>query len=314
VSILYHTWVESVKRDESGNWRVAAISKNERLHITCREIIDCTGGAEVAGLAGCQRLYGENNDDAPEHRQPGTLIFHIGNCDLTALDKDAVQDLWEAEIAAGRLMRSDWAYGDRNPFIGFIRNGGRNAMHVPGADDTTGSRQTQANIDGRRSLLRVLRFIRTLPGCAKATLNYIKQDTAIRETYRIVGEYTVTAEDYLTGRNFADAIGYTYWFIDIHTEHGTVIEFLKPGIFPTVPFSAMVPKGARNLLIAGRSISSDRKANSALRIQATCMVMGQAAGAAAALGIKLGCASRDVPIDQIRAMLEANDAILPPAP
>lgn len=312
VTLAYHTWVESVKRDESGNWQVAAISKNERLQITCREMIDCTGGAEIAGLLGCQRLYGENNDDAPEHRQPGTLIFHIGNCDITALNTESVQQLWEAEIAAGRLKRSDYAYGDRNPFVGFIRSGGRNAMHVPGADDTTGSALTQANIYGRRAVLRLLRFIRTLPGCGQATLNYVKQDTAIRETYRIVGETTVTGEDYMTGRVFDDAVGYSYWYIDIHTDHGSIHEFLAPGVFPTVPLSAMVPKGSRNLLVAGRSISSDRRANSALRIQATCMVMGQAAGAAAALGIQLRCASKDVPIDQLRSLLKAHGAILPP--
>ena len=34
---------------------------------------------------------------------------------------------------------------------------------------------------------------------------------------------------------------------------------------PTIPLSALIPKGSRNLIVAGRCVSSDRLANSGLR-------------------------------------------------
>ena len=51
--------------------------------------------------------------------------------------------------------------------------------------------------------------------------------------------------------------------------------------------------------------------NSALRVEASCMAMGQAVGAAAALGAKQGIPSRDVPLEDIRALLSEHGAIVP---
>ena len=99
----------------------------------------------------------------------------------------------------------------------------------------------------------------------------------------------------------------------MHTEHGVEHEFVKAGRVPTVPFGALVPRGSERLLVAGRCVSSDRLANSALRVEASCMAMGQAAGAAAALGTRHGIPSRDVPLHEIRTLLSEHKAIVPPA-
>jgi len=105
--------------------------------------------------------------------------------------------------------------------------------------------------------------------------------------------------------------GHTFYFIDVHTESGAEAEFLAPGVVPTLPLGAMIPKGSAGILAAGRSISADRKAHSALRVQASCMAMGQACGAAAALAAQRGTASREVPVADVRALLAENNAILP---
>ena len=84
---------------------------------------------------------------------------------------------------------------------------------------------------------------------------------------------------------------------------------------PNVPDSVYciveIPKGSRNLLVAGRCLSSDRLANSALRVQATCMATGQAAGAAAALAAQRGASPAHVPIADLKALLTAHGAIVP---
>ncbi len=88
---------------------------------------------------------------------------------------------------------------------------------------------------------------------------------------------------------------------------------LREGTVPTVPLGALIPKGSRNLMIAGRSVSSDRLANSALRVQASCMAMGQAAGITAALAAKAGTTPSQVPLEEIRQLLKKHCAIVPAA-
>jgi hypothetical protein len=311
VQIRFHelpvgaAWDESARRH-----RVEFVGKNQRRTVLARELIDCTGGADVVGMLGFERVRGEGGKDV---RQPGTLAFRLMGYDPKALEphKDTIQTMAARAFAESRLRKGDW-WRDSGPFIKLLWNRGLNQMHVLDADDTTSDGQTDANLRGRASMLRILRFVRTLPGCENARIEYARPDTAIRETYRIVGETTITKEDYVSGRVFDDAVGYTFYFIDLHTEEGGIAEHLPPGVVPTLPLSAMVPAGSRHLLAAGRCVSSDRLANSALRVQSSCMAMGQGAGAAAALASRLGVASKDVPIDPLRALLTEHGAILPP--
>jgi hypothetical protein len=78
-----------------------------------------------------------------------------------------------------------------------------------------------------------------------------------------------------------------------------------------VPRGALVAMGRPGLLMAGRILSSDRAANSALRVQATCMATGQAAGALAALAVKRGLDPAVVPMRDLRALLRRHGAIVP---
>ena len=305
VDIHYGELVTDV-RDDGETWTVTSIGKNLRRTVTAREIIDCSGDADVVGMLGLPR-------EMSDVRQPGTLTFRLTGYDASKLDGEAVQREYEAAIADGRLKCGDFCY-TQAPFIQFLGNGGSNQQHIHGADSTTSATQTDANIAGRTSLLRLLRFVKSLPDCENATIAHACPDTAIRETWRIVAETNVTVEDFLSGRVFPDAIGYAYYFVDVHTRDGVDHEFLQPGVEPTVPMGCLIPKGSSRLLVAGRTAGSDRRANSALRVQPTCMVMAQAAGAAAALAVRQGVASRDVPVTDVRALLADHDAILPPLP
>lgn len=73
----------------------------------------------------------------------------------------------------------------------------------------------------------------------------------------------------------------------------------------------MIPKGSRNIMVAGRCVSSDRLANSGLRVQASCMGMGQASGAAATLAAKSGTTPLEVPLTEIHDLLRNHGAIIP---
>ena len=78
-----------------------------------------------------------------------------------------------------------------------------------------------------------------------------------------------------------------------------------------IPKRALIPKDSQNLLVAGRCVSSDRLANSALRVQASCMAMGQAAGATAVLAVQQEATPLNVSLKEIKETLVNNGAIVP---
>lgn len=301
-AICYYEMPMAVRTKGSG-WEVETIGKGIRRKIACRQLIDCTGGADIVGMLGLPRLR-------ETETQPGTLMFSFGGYDVSKLNAEEIQERYQHALLDGSLKEGDYCHAD-SPFIGFLRGGGANAQHIFGADSSTSATKTQANIAGRTSALRLLRFIRSLPGCANARITRMQQETAVRETYRIVGEVQITQDDYVSGRVFEDAIGHSFYPIDLHDKSGVKPKPLARGVVPTIPLRALAPKGSRNLLAAGRSISSDRLANSALRVQASCMAMGQAAGAAAALAADRGASPLEVPIDKIRTLLRKHGAIVP---
>jgi hypothetical protein len=242
--------------------------------------------------------------------QPGTLMFRLGGYDFRNLDADDIQNHYQEAVQKGILQAGDFQHSQRS-FMHFLRNGGWNAQHVADADSSTATTHTLTNIAGRQSLLRLLRFIRTLPGCENTRVEVMAPETGVRETYRIEGEHQISVEEYCAGKNFHDAICYSFYPVDLHNEEGIVPQPLSQGVVPTIPLRALIPKGSRNLLCAGRCISSDRLANSALRVQASCMAMGQAAGGAAALAAAQGITPIDLNLDELKNLLRVNNAIVP---
>jgi len=96
----------------------------------------------------------------------------------------------------------------------------------------------------------------------------MQPEASFRENCRIQGESIITVNDYTSGRHFDDAVSYAFYPVDLHTKTGFRPKPLKLGTVPSIPLSALVPKGSRNILVAGRCVSSDRLANSGLRVQA----------------------------------------------
>ena len=73
----------------------------------------------------------------------------------------------------------------------------------------------------------------------------------------------------------------------------------------------MLPNGSDGIIVAGRSVAGDQRANSAFRVESSCMAMGQAAGAAASLAVKQNKKIEELAIDDIRDLLRQHGAIVP---
>jgi len=184
------------------------------------------------------------------------------------------------------------------------RVGITDALYIHGADSSSSRSVTAANLKGRKDLLEKIRS-------SKKRLTHLQPEASFRESYRIVGETLITVNDYTSGKVFEDAVCYAFYPVDLHTKGGVKPKPLAKGVVPTVPLSALIPKGSTNIIVAGRCVSSDRLANSGLRVQASCMAMGQAAGAAAALAVTGKTTPLKVPLAELRTILAKHGAIVP---
>lgn len=294
---FYETPVEIVR--QRNGWKVTTAGKGTQTEIYCNQLIDCTGNAYTVSLAGFNLLR-------EAEIQPGTLMFRIGGYSLDQLDMELIKGRFQEAVQRGDLVKGEFLNVES-----LLRNAGDNVQHIAGADSTTSVSHTITNLKGRASLLRTVRFLRTLPGLGKLKILDMQNETAVRETYRIDSIYQITHEDYVTAKVFDDAVSYSYYPIDLHDAHGVIPKHLEEGKVATVPLRALIPKGSNNLIVAGRCVGSDRLANSALRVQASCMGMGQAAAAAAVLANVQGKTPAEVAIADIHKLLLEHGAIVP---
>ena len=135
---------------------------------------------------------------------------------------------------------------------------------------------------------------------------------APREGRRIVGRSVMNVDDYYNGKVFEDSVCYSYWFVDIHREgQAAYIKYITHDKTPTIRLSSMISKDIDNLMMAGRCVSSDRETNSSLRVKASCMAMGQAAGTAAAVAVLDGVEAYQVSAEKVKKALDERGAIIP---
>ncbi|QOR71805.1 FAD-dependent oxidoreductase [Ruania alkalisoli] len=305
VELLLHAMLAGVQEDEDGV-RVTVCSKEGLRTVHARTVVDATGDANVVGQLGLPRQ--ESSD-----LQPGTLMVRLGGYHFDDLDLDALDLAYDEAVAEHRLDPRDFNTA-RAPLRGFLRNRGQNAIHVTGIRAQTSAERTAAEVAGRRTLVRILTFLRAQPGLEDVSIEWAALETGIRETTTIVGQERITGADYINGRLWEDAISYSFFPIDIHRPDGDGVDCrsLAFGVVPTIPLGALLPVGSRRVVVAGRSICGDREANSAFRVQASCMGMGQAAGAYASLVSKADPSS--VSVDAVRDAVRSEGATVPADP
>ena len=120
-----------------------------------------------------------------------------------------------------------------------------------------------------------------------------------RESWRIRGKYYLTEDDYHQQSRFPDAVARTAWYIDAHGER--VDAKLSKGAFYEIPYRSLITETVPNLLVAGRCISASFILQASMRIQPTCMSIGEAAGIAAAWGLKHGIEANEVKWEELPA-------------
>lgn len=283
--------------------------------------IDCSADADVAARAGAAFAVGRAGDGLT---QPMTMFFRVGNVNRAAVDAyfAAHPEEIEERMAFSSCIKAAQANGDytiprerlslyESPQEGVWRV---NVSRILGTDGTNADDLTRAEIIGRRQVLEILAFLRKyVPGFSACTLLDTAAQVGVRETRRIVGMYTLTAEDLSTGRDFEDTIAYAAYPMDIHSPTdggGGVSNRGETANAYQIPYRCLVPEQVEQLLVAGRCVSATHEALGAIRVMPPSFAMGEAAGTAAALAISEHLTPRTVPIGWVQETLVKHGAYL----
>ena len=232
---------------------------------------------------------------------------------------------WVEYIKAGKVPL---LYGAAEPVyppprfgnIGIFRHGKmRDGQMMSGVYevwyDHTDEAEVSKSLIYRRKLNRVyLNFLRErIPGFEQA---YIVMETptgGAREGRRIIGDYILTEDDVLAGQRFPDAIALGGpRGPDLHSVtglwgDGVASPFKQPY---DIPYRCLLPRNVEGLLVAGRCASATFAALGAIRDQATCMSLGEAAGTAASIAVREGVTPREVDIHKLQEALLDGGVLL----
>jgi hypothetical protein len=199
---------------------------------------------------------------------------------------------------------------------------------------------TRQIIEQHQQMLMLEKFLKKyVPGFENSRITGMGNIHGVRDSRRIVGEYILKDEDVACGVKFEDGIAKFPEFFDTHHPTNVKAGFIrhvhlkepkanaicrpaecsygmhplvKPGGYEArvnpleyceIPYRCLIPLKIDNLFVAGRCMSAEFNAIAAVRVIATSMSTGQAAGIASAICLKDGITPRKLDGKVVRATL-----------
>lgn len=294
-------------------------SKGGRQAIMAKRVIDCTGDADVCAAAGAGFDLGI--DPGRPWTQGVTLNALLGGLDAPPgyLPGCARRSAGPVPMHQRGLYR-------------FLQIDPLDPWHL-----------TRVVREGRQKTFEEVRAMRcqaALPPVPSIDRlqdgPYVAQTASIpgiRASRRVHGMVRCSGEDAFALHKYPDGVARASWEIDLHEAErpegkrfeyqGVGMDMESPAYRPRqertengdwfdIRYGCLVAKDVGNLLMAGRCISADVVAHASLRIQQTCMAMGQAAGTASALSLRAGVTPDRVDRDQLTDTLAADRASVAP--
>lgn len=254
---------------------------------------DCSGDSILAPLTGAPFRHGREARDefdesiAPEKADRCTMGL---TCLMQAVETDVpctyIAPSWAEKIDAEKLKGREPNLEDPMENFWYLELGG--------------TRDTIGDTEEIRDELLALTYgmwdhLKNDPVQREKNqnwhLDWVGMLPGKRESRRYVGAYTMTQKDVRAGGIFQDEIAYGGWSMDDHhpagfrTDEPPTIYHAAPSPYG-IPFGCLYSKDVPNLMFAGRNISMTHAAMSSTRVMATCALLGQAVGTAAALAVE----------------------------
>jgi hypothetical protein len=310
ISVLFHTSVIAANAQDGRVQSITIFNKNGMQVLEADMYIDCSGDGDLAAYAGFSYNVGDENG----YCQPMTLCFNVGGVpygDRTYFEvRKEVLELYKEWQAQGKI---------KNPrenvliFHSFLPNTLHfNSTRIIKKSPLKAEDITAAEFEAREQMFELFNFLKENFELFKDSyLINSAPSIGVRESRRIVGEYEMTAEDVLSARKFDDGIARGNYPVDIHNPSGTgtVLQKLPPEEYYSIPLRSLIPKGAKNLLVAGRCISATHEAQASIRIMPIVCCIGEGAGVAAATALSTGVDIGKVDVSIVQQTLKSNGAL-----
>jgi len=317
VDLYMHSYISSVTKVGNTINHVVFENKNGTEAIEGKVFIDCTGDGDVAHLCGVPMQVWKDAS-----LQPASMCFVLSGVDtssalLSACMHHHLQGVnCQCEPVRQKLleMAGEWklpTFG--GPWFCTVLHDGSVAVNMTRiVTDVCDNRDfTKAECRLREDVFTFSKVLRDhFPEFRNCYVASVAVQAGPRESRHIKGMHEITAEEYLHAVRYEDSISRGAHPIDIHSAQSDkqTCMFLKKAAY--VPYRALMAEGFPDLLVAGRCLSASKEAFASLRVQASCMGMGQAAGVAAAQSVKDKVAVQDVDVDRLQSSLRALGAVL----
>ncbi len=324
VTVLFNSLLAAVDTSAGGAVDAIVVANKAGLSVYSAKVyVDATGDADLAAWAGAEFEKGDESGDL----QPATHCFTLTNVDMYAYQHCGGIKYSPHGNAIDSIVESGKYpdITDRHACNNIIGPGviGFNAGHIWSVDNTDPFTVSKGLIQGRK-IAKAFRdaCAEFFPEAfANAHLTQSASLLGIRETRRIVGDYLLTVDDFKNCRSFEDEICRNSYFVDVHHKKeqiGTKHEgagdhiHLGPGESHGIPYRCLTPKRLTNVLVAGRSISTDRPTQGSTRVMPVCLAMGEAAGIAGAMATSAKPVDvHNVDVEDLRKRLRGYGAYLP---
>ena len=317
VDIYTNSWLSGCGVKDGAIQYAVIENKNGTEAIAGKCFIDATGDADLARMAGAPMM--EREADC----QPMTMCFVLDGVDVTTdLLRDSIHHdgkggkpssnarIHQFLEDAAKTMEVPQFGG---PWFNTLVNGDALAVNMTRtaawATDNRAFMEAESRL--REDMYRLVELLRgEFAEFKNCSITSSAVQTGVRESWHIKGEHTVTGEEMLEGVQFADIIAYSAHPMDVHDAKNSKQTLKQLPVPGPIPYRTMVTAEVKNMIAAGRCISADRMAHASLRVMATAMAIGEAAGVAAAISCKEDRAVTEVPAEELRGVLRSQGAVI----
>lgn len=348
VTPALYTQVSDVVTEGGAVKSVVLTNKNQRTLLSAKYFIDASGDGDVAMMAGAPTEMSDANGDLQPlslmfrmsgvETEPFLRFVRDNATSLAVGESDAVRDgRTDEELAQAIYEQGEPTvfFRGNGPFLGgaiqrgemfptalimimptskarkeVCINATRVAENINGVDALDVSRVVSRLMEQVWATASFLK--EKCPGFENATFAGMAPRVGIRETRRVMGEYVLSGDEAAKAIKQRDVITKGAHHIDIHQEGTRQVRIpIADGGSYDIPFGCLIPKNVKNLLTAGRCISTDRVANGTTRMMGQCLGTGHAAGAAAAMCIAAGHDDvRNLSVPDLQSKLREQGAVL----
>lgn len=272
VEMFFHSWGVDVIQTGDALKGVVFESKQGRQAILAKQVVDCTGDGDLNFLAG---------GGYQQITHALGFVYQVANVDRVDRDKDpeAAKKIYARGNQPIKSMCWRNCLGNRG-----------NGLDV--------RQLSKAEMEHRKGAWELVQRQKKTPGFEKIYVSSTCSQLGVRASRLLKGVKSISKNDAKTGLRVDDAIGYS----------GDDRSGFKQGF--GIPYGCLVPEKVDNLLVAGRCVSCAPDLIDRLRLIGPCFVTGHAAGVAAALAARNGCAPRNLAVADIRKELKNQGAYL----